>query len=76
MAITRTYHAPSIRKIKYKATDRLEIVCDNCGSRIPSNHVNINNSLAKCDECGSVFNLKDDLFFLKDRKGKTGNDYP
>ena len=57
-------------KVKLGKSDELDLVCDNCGSAIDGANVNINSSLAKCSNCNSVFSIKDDLFFLSDRKGR------
>ena len=57
-------------KVKLGKSDELDLVCDKCGSTIDGANVNINSSLAKCSNCNSVFNIKDDLFFLNDRKGR------
>ena len=46
------------------------MVCENCGSQIEGANININSSLAKCGECNTVFSIKEDHFFLHDRKGR------
>jgi len=58
-------------KVKLGQKDRVELSCDNCGNSISGKDININNSLAKCENCQAVFNLKSDHFFIKnDRPGR------
>jgi len=67
---------PGSSKIKYRPkvklgkSDQLDLVCENCGSPIDGENININSSLAKCGECSTVFSIKEDHFFLHDRKGR------
>ena len=58
------------QKVKLNKSDRLNLVCDNCGADITGENININSSLAKCGECNTVFSIKDDHFFTHDRKGR------
>ena len=57
-------------KVRLGKSEELDLVCDKCGTAIDGANININSSLAKCGNCNSVFNIKDDLFFLNDRKGR------
>jgi hypothetical protein len=57
-------------KVKLGKSDELELVCDKCGTAIEGADININSSLAKCSNCNSVFNIKDDHFFVNERKGR------
>lgn len=53
-----------IELVKEKEYDPfLDIKCKNCGEPIPAKDLNINKTLAKCNDCGSVFTFEDDLFF-------------
>lgn len=53
---------------KYKDYDPfLALKCKKCGEDIPSQNVNINKTLAKCDSCGSMFTFEDDVFFENKR---------
>ena len=47
----------------------LSLNCKKCGENIPSENVNINKTLAKCDHCGSMFTFEDDVFF-ENRRGR------
>ena len=58
------------QKVKLNKSDRLNLICDNCGADITGENININSSLAKCGECNTVFSIKDDHFFTHDRKGR------
>lgn len=57
-------------KVKLGKADRLELVCEHCDSPIDGLNININSSLARCGQCGTVFSIKDDHFFRHDRKGR------
>ena len=53
---------------KYKDYDPfLSLHCKNCNEIIPSENVNINKTLAKCDHCNSMFSFEDDIFFENKR---------
>ena len=57
-------------KVKLGKHDQLDAVCENCGADIDGSNININSSLAKCGECNTVFSIKEDQFFVHDRKGR------
>ena len=58
------------QKIELGKADRLDLVCEACGSQIDGANININSSLAKCGSCNTVFSINDDHFFNHDRKGR------
>lgn len=47
----------------------LSLHCKNCDATISADNININKTLAKCDNCGSVFGFEDDVFF-QNRRGR------
>ncbi|MDF1696815.1 MAG: hypothetical protein P1U56_13320 [Saprospiraceae bacterium] len=66
---------PHTSKIKFKKVqlgkaDELDLVCDACGSDILGEDININSSLAKCNNCQRVFSIKEDHFFNEERVGR------
>lgn len=58
------------QKVKLSKSDRLDLVCEQCGTQIEGANININSSLAQCGSCNSVFSISEDHFFLHDRKGR------
>jgi hypothetical protein len=58
------------QKGKLGITDRLDLVCENCGAPIEGSNININSSLAKCEECNTVFSIKEDHFFQHEDLGR------
>lgn len=70
MSIRRENRTQFKEKVKQRSVKKINISCDNCNSDIPSSNININNSLAKCENCQSIFNIKDDIFFHVDRVGR------
>lgn len=70
MANERDSYIKYKQRVKLGKADELDLVCENCGSNIQGSDININSSLAKCGNCNTVFSIKDDHFFLHDRKGR------
>lgn len=66
--------AYSKEKTKYKSTskilDKLELNCEECGREISGQDININSTLAKCPNCGTVHFIEDKAFFLGDRHNR------
>jgi len=52
---------------KKKLLNKLSLNCEECGHDMGGNDININSTLAKCSNCGTVYFIKDDEFFLGDR---------
>jgi hypothetical protein len=55
---------------KRKVLNKLSLDCDECGHHMGGSDININSTLAKCSNCGTVYFLKDDEFFIGDRSLK------
>ena len=51
----------TITKTKPKM-ELFEVECNLCGKKIESNNVNIDTSLAKCEQCSSIFSIKETAF--------------
>ncbi len=62
-----TRHTSHHSASKTKVLSKIDISCPDCNAPIDGTQININSSLAKCKECGSVFQIRDDAFFLSDR---------
>ena len=45
-----------------------EVECNQCGKKIESNNINIDTSLAKCEQCSSIFSIEETAF-EKRRRG-------
>jgi len=66
--------ALSKEKVKIKSKqvtlDKLDLKCQECGHQIEGTDININSTLAKCSNCGTVHFIEDKDFFLGDRHGR------
>ncbi len=67
MSTNYPYRSKHKELVKTDEKFKLDLKCSDCGNTILGNDININNSLAKCANCGSVYKINDDHFFLKDR---------
>jgi len=57
-------------KEKRKVLNKLSLDCEECGHHMGGTDININSTLAKCSNCGTVYFLKDDEFFIGDRSDR------
>jgi len=65
-----TYKEKVKVKNKQVTLDKLELSCQECGQPIANSDININSTLAKCSNCGTVHFIEDKDFFLGDRHGR------
>lgn len=47
----------------------MQIYCSQCGSAVPVNNIDLNSKIAKCANCNSVFDFKDQLAGIFDKRG-------
>ncbi len=47
----------------------IHIHCKNCDEPIPTENINLNKTLAKCDHCNALFSFDDEIFF-ENRRGR------
>ena len=66
--MSKQLSSPTIEK--YATYDPfLSLECKNCNAAISTDNINVNKTLAKCDNCSSVFGFEDDVFF-QNRRGR------